>query len=105
MQTSAKLDKLRSMLERQPSDPFLLYGIALEHKKLGALDIAIQYLERCTAADLNYCYAYFQIGQVRESQGHGDLARHAYNAGIVAAQRCGDAHAESELRGALDMLG
>ena len=34
------------MLERQPNDAFLLYGIALEHKKLNDHPKAIEYLDR-----------------------------------------------------------
>src|SRR3954467_3112655 len=56
--TSERLEKLRKMLERDPNDTFLLYGVALEHKKLGDSKTAIEYLDRVIAADPGYCYAY-----------------------------------------------
>ena len=102
---SYKLPKLQAMLEKQPNDPFLLYGIALEHKKLGESPKAIEFLNRCIAVDPNYCYAYFQRGQICEITGDLEAARRSYNDGIVAAKRARDAHAESELQGALEMLG
>src|SRR5438552_1900475 len=101
---SDKLSKLQAMLEKQPNDPFLLYGIALEHKKMHNPIEAIAFLDRCMAADPNYCYAYFQRGQICEMTGDVDAARRSYNDGIAAAKRAGDAHAQSEIEGALQML-
>jgi tetratricopeptide (TPR) repeat protein len=92
------------MLDKQPDDPFLLYGIALEHKKLNEPATAIEYLDRCIAADPNYCYAYFQRGQICEMTGDLEGARSSYNDGIVAAKRAGDGHAQSEIEGALQMM-
>ena len=102
---SDKLPKLQAMLEKQPKDPFLLYGIAMEHKKLNDHATALNFLDRCISADPNYCYAYFQRGQICEITGDFDAAKRSYNDGIAAARRVGDAHAQSELEGALGMLG
>ena len=101
---SEKLPKLQAMLEKQPNDPFLLYGIAMEHKKLKDHAQVIAFLDRCIAADPNYCYAYFQRGQICEITGDFEAARRSYNDGIAAAKRTGDAHAQSELEGALAMM-
>ena len=102
---SERLEKLLGLLERDPSDAFVLYGIALEHKKSGDGPRAIEFLDRTIAADAGYCYAYYQKGQVLESLGDSGAARETYQAGIAAAQRKGDAHAQSEIEGALSMLG
>src|SRR3954463_919117 len=102
--TSDKLNKLFAMLEKQPSDPFLLYGVGMEYKKLGDPKKAVEFLDRTIAADAGYCYAYFQKGQVQESQGDLAAAKASYNQGIEAARRVGDTHAQSELEGALSML-
>jgi tetratricopeptide (TPR) repeat protein len=101
---SDKLQKLHLMLQRQPNDPFLLYGVAMEHKKASELPQAIEFLDRVISSDPNYCYAYFQKGQIYEMSGAPDAARRAYNEGITAAQRAGDAHAQSEIQGALEMI-
>ena len=97
--------QLQQMLERQPDDPFLLYGMAMEHKKAGDAPAALEYLQRVTRKDPNYCYAYYQRGLVHESQGDTEAARAAYREGIEAADRAGDAHARGELEAAMDMLG
>ena len=97
--------QLQRMLERQPDDPFLLYGMAMEHKKAGDAARALDYLGRVTQKDPNYCYAYYQRGLVHESQGDTDAARQAYQEGIAASERAGDAHARGEIEAALEMLG
>jgi tetratricopeptide (TPR) repeat protein len=102
--TTDKLTKLHEMLAKQPNDPFLLYGVALEHKKLNEPAQAIEFLDRVIASDANYCYAYYQRGQILEAMGDAVGAAQSYNDGIAAAKRAGDAHAQSELEGALEML-
>jgi tetratricopeptide (TPR) repeat protein len=99
-----RLDQLHALLLKTPTDPFLTYGIALEHKKLGDTSAAIEWLEKTISLDARYCYAYFQKGQILESISQPDPARQSYRAGITAARAAGDGHAESELRGALEMM-
>jgi tetratricopeptide (TPR) repeat protein len=99
-----RMQQLQRMLERTPDDPFLLYGIALEFKKAADLPHALEYLDKTIAADAGYCYAYFQRGQVYESLGNIDSAKKSYLDGIEAAGKKGDAHARSELEGALSMI-
>jgi tetratricopeptide (TPR) repeat protein len=100
-----RLAQLQKMLDTSPADAFLLYGIAMEHKKVGDVNQAIAYFDRTIAADPLYCYAFYQKGQVLESSGSEDAARQAYRAGIDAASKKGDAHARGELEAALDLLG
>lgn len=102
---SERLPKILQMLEAKPGDTFLLYAAAMEYKKTNDLEKALEYLDRTVQFDPLYAYAYFQKGQVHEMTGENDLARQAYLAGIQAAEQKGDAHAASELRGALEMLG
>ena len=103
-QTSERLTKLMAMLERQPTDTFLLYGIALEHRKLGDARLALEYLERVVTLDPNYCYAYHQRGLIHESEGDLDAARRAYEQGIQASTRAGDLHAKGEIEAVLSLL-
>ena len=72
---SERLEKLQKMLEREPNDPFLLYGIAMEHKKLNDAAAALEFFDRVTRLDPGYCYAYHQKGLVHESQGDTDAAK------------------------------
>ena len=99
-----RMQQLQQMLERTPDDAFLLYGIALEYKKMKEPEQAMKYLGRVIEIDPGYCYAYFQRGQIQESMGDIESAKSTYLAGIEAAGRKGDAHARSELEGALSMI-
>ncbi len=92
------------MLQREPNDTFLLYGLAMEFKKAGDKQQALQLLEKVVELDPGHGYAYFQAGQILQLSGDAADARKAYEAGIIAAEKSGDAHARSELEGALSML-
>lgn len=93
-----------SMLESSPADAFLLYGIALEYKKLGDFEKTIEYLDRTIKTDPNYCYAYFQKGLTLELMNDLEQARRVYQDGIKAAQSIGEMKAVGELTGALEMI-
>ncbi len=82
---SPRAEQLTKMLERTPNDPFLLYGLALEHKKAGGPTDALHLLERVTQVDPGYSYAYYQRGQIYESLGDLPAARQAYRDGVAAA--------------------
>ena len=101
---SDRLSKLMKMLEKDPNDPFLLYAIALEHKKGGKLSEALQYLQRTTEKDPDYSVAYQQAAQVHEQAGDLEAAREAYRRGIAVAGRKGDHHAAEEMQAALMMI-
>jgi Tfp pilus assembly protein PilF len=92
------------MLAREPNDTFLLYGIALEHKKVGDFPAAIEHLNRVIQIDPNYFYAYHQRGLTYEQQGDLESAKKSYRDGIAAATKQGDAHAAEEIRAALMMI-
>jgi Tfp pilus assembly protein PilF len=100
----SRLEQLQKMLEREPNDTFLLYGLALEYKKGNELDRALELLKQVTQIDPGYCYAYHQRGLVHEMLGDIPAARQAYQEGIAAAVKKGDAHAREEIAAALAMI-
>ncbi len=99
-----RLRQLQQMLERNPQDTFLLYGIAMEHKKAGEVGPALEYFDRVIQLDPGYCYAYHQRGLLHESTGDAEAARRSYREGVEAARLKGDAHAQGEIQAALDMV-
>jgi Tfp pilus assembly protein PilF len=101
---SQRMRQLQQMLQRQPDDPFLLYGLAMEYKKAGEPTTAIEYFDQVLRRDPNYCYAYFQRAQVHESLGDVEAAKRTLREGMDAARRSGDAHALSEIEAALALL-
>jgi predicted Zn-dependent protease len=105
MVSSERMKSLVAMLQKEPDDLFLLYAIALEHKKLGEFADALRYLGEVLKRDALYCVAYQQAAQVHESAGDVEAAKKAYQDGIAAASRKGDLHAKEEMESALAMLG
>jgi tetratricopeptide (TPR) repeat protein len=95
---------LQRLLEKDPKDPFLLYGLAQEYAKAGDVAKAVEYYDRCLAADPLYCYAYFHKARVQQAAGDVDGALATVKAGMVAAKKAGDGHAASELQGLMDEL-
>ena len=102
--TTDRLRQLQQMLQREPNDTFLLYGIALEYKKAGDNKQAIEYLDRVIEIDSGYCYAYHQRGLAYESEGDIESAKRSYREGMEAARKKGDEHARQEIEAALMMI-
>ena len=96
--------QLEAMLEANPGDVFLRYALAMAMAREGEIDSAIELLAAINASDPDYVGAYFQRAQLLARDGEPDEAREVIEAGIVAAQRIGDAHNEAEMRGFLDLL-
>ena len=105
MPDSSRLDKLQRLLAAEPDDPFCLYGIAQEHAKAGAIELAIEWFDRTVAADPGHAYARFHKARLLEGLGRVDEARAELRLGLEAARVAGDAKALSEIAGALEALG
>lgn len=99
-----RLQQIHKMLEKEPNDTFLLYGLGMEYKKAGEWDKALESFNRVTQLDPMYCYAYHQRGLVYEAQGNFPAAKQAYQEGMAAAEKKGDLHAREEIAGALAMI-
>jgi tetratricopeptide (TPR) repeat protein len=99
-----RLEKLHALLEKSPNDTFLLYAIALEHKKAKAHAQATEWFARVTAIDPSYCAAFHMAGQTHEDAGQLEEAKKAYRDGIAAAVKKGDTHAAGEMQAALDFI-
>jgi tetratricopeptide (TPR) repeat protein len=99
-----RIETLSQMLEKTPDDPFLLYALGMEYKKVGDLPVAVEYFDRTLSVDPEYCYAYHQKGLAYESAGDLAAAADAYRQGIATARKKGDAHAAEEIAAALELV-
>jgi tetratricopeptide (TPR) repeat protein len=102
---NTRLEALKSMVALNPADSFSRYGLAMEYRNSGDAEAAVAEFRALIAVDPGYAYAYFHAGQTLECLDRPDEARELYRQGIEAAQGKGDRHAQSELQGALDLLG
>jgi Tfp pilus assembly protein PilF len=90
------------MLEQNPANTFVRYGLAMEYVNAGELELAAAEFGAIVAADPAYSAAYFHGGQTLEKLGRAGDARALYRQGIAGTR---DAHARSEMQAALEMLG
>ena len=95
--SAARLESLKRLVEQNPGDSFLRYGLAMEYRNAGDLERAAGEFRALVAADPDYAPAYYQGGQTLERLGHVDEARKMYTEGVAAATRKGDHHARGEL--------
>jgi Tfp pilus assembly protein PilF len=104
MTAKTRKQQIEEMLAEDPSDPFLRYGLAMEHVNAGDDAAAARCLQELIAVAPNYVPAYLQLGQAFLRQGRTPEARHAWTQGVQAAQQAGDQHARDEMQGFLDNL-
>ena len=93
-----RLEQLHRLHNADPKDPFLAYGIALEHGKAGAHDDAITWLNKTLELDSQYCYAFFQKAKMLDLKGETTSAQQVLRDGIETAKQAGDDHAAEEMK-------
>lgn len=91
------IEKLQRLLEKDPNDPFVLYGLAMEHAKAGSTAISLGFFDRCIAADPSYCYAYYHKAKTQAASGDTPSALATIELGMTKAKASGDGHALAEL--------
>ena len=100
-----RLETLRSMVEQDPAGAFGRYGLAMELVNMGDLAGAVDQFTALLEHNPNYAAGYFHGGQTLEKLGRIEDAKSLYQKGIEVTGKTGDSHTQSELQGALNMLG
>ena len=90
------MDSLLKLLEQDPADSFLSYGIALEHISRSNFEEAEMYLTSLLKKDQDYVPAYMQLARGYEHLNLIDKAKNIYLEGIETARRNNDLHAADE---------
>jgi tetratricopeptide (TPR) repeat protein len=98
------LEQLLPLLNSDPGDAFLRYAVAMEYGKQSRFEEALAEFAELTRRHPDYVAGYFMAGRMAKQKGNAEMAKGLYKAGIAAAQRTGDRHAESEISEALMML-
>lgn len=97
-------EQLEQLLQSEPDDVFLNYGLAKALASEGDIDAALRQFDRVLVLDPDYVAAWFQKGQTLADSGQTEAAREALRRGIDVARRVGDRHAEGEMIGFLESL-
>lgn len=100
-----RIDAIRKLLEKEPSDIFLVYSLGMEYASAGRLDEAISQFARCLELDADYLPAYGELGKAQRSAGKLDDARRTFQQGMDLAARKSEKHTRDYLQQQLEGLG
>ncbi len=98
-------EKLEALLQDDPSDVFLRYGLALELEKEGDHEASLARLRELQSGEPPYVPAFFMAAQQLVRLARIDEARSALRDGIEQARRQGNGHAAGEMGELLASLG
>ncbi|MHB1424232.1 MAG: tetratricopeptide repeat protein [Gemmataceae bacterium] len=104
MTGKSRKQQIEEMLAEDPHDPFLLYGLAMEHVSAGQDEEAVRCFRQLLETAPDYVPGYMQAGRTLARLNRVEEAREIFQAGIAAAQQKGDQHAAEEMVGFLEGL-
>ena len=99
---SDRIDALRRMLERNPGDARLRFGLAAEYEKAGEWERAAEELRAYLEATDDQGNAWGRLGHALRHLGREEDARAAFRTGIEAARRHGHPSMAAEFEEILD---
>jgi Tfp pilus assembly protein PilF len=97
----SRKEQIEEMLVDEPNDPFLRYGLAMEHASAGDAPTALRCFQDLLQVAPDYVPAYVQAGQLCARLDLEDEAKALYRTGIDVARKKGDMHAAGEMEGFL----
>lgn len=100
--TMDRIASFKSFIAKSPRDPFPRYGLAMEHKTRGELELAWTQFSELLEQFPDYVPTYLMAGGTLAALGRAGEAADVYRRGINAASN--DAHARRELESALAEL-
>lgn len=98
------LEQLRQLLESEPDDVFLNFGLAMELTKAERYDEGLAQFSRVLELDPDYVAAHFQRGKALIRMGEPAAAKVELQKGVERAKAIGDRHAEAEMSQLLEAL-
>lgn len=104
MPARSRKEQLEAMLAEEPNDPFLRYGLAMEHVSGGDDRTAVECFRDLLAVAADYVPAYLQGGQALARLNRPAEARELWTRGVAVARQKGDAHAADEMSGMIATL-
>jgi len=104
MSGKSRKQQIEEMLAEDPNDPFLHYGLAMEHVSAGQDEEAVRCFQELLRVAPDYVPAYMQAGRTLTRLQRDEEARELFRTGIAVAQQKGDLHAAEEMQGFLEGL-
>jgi Flp pilus assembly protein TadD len=100
----SRREQLEELLAEMPDDPFVHYGLAMEHVSAGQDSEALRRFQDLITRIPDYVPAYLQAGQTLLRLGRTDEARNLWRTGSQIARQQGDRHAADEMQGFIENL-
>jgi len=100
----SRREQLERLLADDPKDPFLRYGLAMEHGSEGNQERLVGVLSDLLTDLPDYIPAYFQCAQGLLRLGRAEEAKRVLVRGVEQATASGEAHAAEEMQGLLMTL-
>jgi predicted Zn-dependent protease len=101
--SQSRIQVFKEMLEQQPDEVMIWYGLATEYSKLASWTEASEALQNVIRLNPDYTAAYQMLGTALMNLGDRDGARQIWSRGLEAADRTGAwkarQHMESLLAG------
>ncbi len=102
---SDRIGAFRKLLESDPKDPLLHYGLGLELLKAGSAEEAAREFAETVRLNPDHTAAYREWGKALERAGRPGEAREAWSLGIGVSGRTGDLQTGKEMEVFLRRLG
>jgi predicted Zn-dependent protease len=102
--TADRAKALETMLERNPDDSRLRFGLALEYLRVGRREDGVRELRAYLAASEDEGNAWGRLATVLEEMGEYEEAKDAYRRGIEAAYQHGHPTMAEEFERTLEGL-
>ncbi len=97
-------EALLDFYKKDPNDPFVLYGLALEYMSENNLQKAEEFFKELLRINPGYVAGYFQYAQLMEKESKINEAKELYKRGIEEAIESGDKKAVKEMEDFLEEL-
>ncbi|KXX69002.1 hypothetical protein [Flammeovirga sp. SJP92] len=95
-----RLDQLFAFYKEDPSDPFVIYGIATEYASAENWEEAIKYYEILLKEHVTYTGTYYHAAYAYAENDQPDKAEETYKVGLKVCMEQKDHHAHKELQSA-----
>lgn len=87
--SQSRIDAFKGLLEEQPDEAMIWYGLANEYIKLESWEEAKDALQNVIRCNTDYTAAYQMLGSALIHLGKADEARRVWTEGIAVATRTG----------------
>ena len=99
-----RISRLKTFIDKYPSDMFSRHALAMEFLKLEQYPEALEAMISLLAVDENHSGTYYHLGKLYQQLGDHEQALKIYEKGIIIAGKIKAENDLRELKGALSQL-